>query len=976
MKLNKVLFSTIRDDQLQPWLARTSGKQAQLFFLLFTFLFTLNLGAQVPDLTIEDATREYQIAPHVQVLMPPLTHFSRDSMLQGYYDHLFLPLSGLTSELQSHQDYWAKVTVRNRLEKTREITDWVMHFPLILTDIEVCARYEAGDITTAKSGFFIPFHERTFHPTHKRNLIKIQLPPGESVDLFIKAKCERNGLPPSFNASMSRLDRYFTEMKNRKQADGVFSGFVLMILIYNLFIFFFNKDKAFVYYSGYLLSILLFSLYNTGDLVDLLGNSIFSQNPRLTHFIKISAYLFIITYLTFLRVFLRLPQLLPKWDTIFKRFLLWFVLPAALLESIMMVQTQFNYNRIDTISIITILIFLVMTTIFFYPLYKTRDKKGYFIIAGFLAMEIGILLTIYDRYQTIEFSTLPFKVGTILEIIIYSIGLVYRQQEKEKERQQATFDLQKSQILQQQKAQEAAHLAEINRLKTDFYTNITHEFRTPLTVIMGMAENIHDHPTEKEMIIRNSHNLLGLINQLLDLSKLDGGYEQIHYLQADIVPLLRYLTESFYSLAKEKNIDVHFSSSEDTIVMDFDETKIQHIINNLMSNAVKFTKPGGKIDCHVSCEIEQGERYLEIKIKDTGIGISAEHINRIFDRFYQVKDNRAVGFGTGIGLALCKELTSLLGGKIYVESTLGKGAIFVVRLPISQQAVKYPVNIVKPLASHTTPALPMLPPTIHDPNQPIVLVIEDNKDVAYYVQSLLTKEYQVELATDGLEGVKKALELIPDIIITDVMMPKKDGYEVTQILKNDTRTSHIPIIILTAKANEKDKLDGLQAGADAYLPKPFNKEELRLRLENMIRLKKEIQTQYGSEWPTGQALVISKKDEKTATGTKAISLDEQFVQQIQNEIEKRLDDSELSIADLCTATGLSHSQLYRKLKALTGHTPVHFIRTYRLQKARVILGEGRYNVSEVAYQVGFNDPNYFSRAFIQEFGIPPSELKK
>lgn len=966
-KYSNVLVKDMRETAC--WL------QALFLLCLFFFVECASLAAQTPNLEIEDISATYQIGPQLQLLDPPPATFSIDSLLKGKYDSSFKPLSNSSQELTTHQDYWTKLTINNHLEKKQEATDWVFHFSLILTDIEVFTVYENGNIVHAKSGFFTPFAARTFQPTHKINLVRVQLPPGEKATIYTKSKSERNGLPPKFSATLVHINRFYQDLNHRKQVNGIFIGFVLMILIYNLFLFISTKDKAFVYYSGYLLSIVVFSIYNTGDLADMLTNTIFAIVPQLIYFFKITVYIFIVTYLTFLRVFLRLPKLLPNWDKIFKRFILWFVLPATILEVSMLVYTQYNFDRVDIISIVTTLVFLMISTTFLFPLYRTRDKKGYFIIGGFVAMGTGIFLTILARFQSVDFTTFFFRLGTIFEIIIFSLGLIYRQQEKEKQRQKAFFELEKSKILQQQKAQKAAQLEELDHLKTAFYTNITHEFRTPLTVIMGMTDNIKGHQREKDLIQRNSSNLLDLINQLLDLSKLDAGHKQIHYLQADIVPFLQYLTESFYSLAMEKGIQIRFSSKEASIVMDFDETKIQYIVNNLISNAVKFTEEGGQIDSVLSVENRQGTNHLKIQIKDTGIGIKPEKTAHIFDRFYQAHDSHKGGYGTGIGLTICKEITELLGGSIQVESVLDKGTTFTVLLPISNQAELLPQLDLK-IESVPLPIPPDSPALKKEElGQPIILVVEDNRDVAEYIKTILQNDYRVELANNGQSGIDKAFDLIPDIVIADVMMPKKNGYEVTYALKNDQRTSHIPVVILTAKATEVDKLHGLQSGADAYLKKPFNKAELLVRLENLLKLKKEIQDNYSV--PKINRPANSKGTTKVLLKEKPVSqsLDDQFIQLLHQEIEKRLDDPTLTISDLCTATGLSHSQLYRKLKALTDQTPVHFIRTYRLHKAEILLRKGNYNVSEVAYLVGFNDPNYFSRTYSQEFGRPPSEVR-
>ncbi len=528
---------------------------------------------------------------------------------------------------------------------------------------------------------------------------------------------------------------------------------------------------------------------------------------------------------------------------------------------------------------------------------------------------------------------------------------------------------------------EASRIKELDLLKSRLYTNITHEFRTPLTVIMGMANNIQGHAQEKALIARNGKNLLLLINQLLDLSKLDSGTLSMQEIQGDIINYLQYLTESFYSMAREKQIRLTFYPEVRSLIMDYDETKIQHVVYNLLSNAIKFTPEGGKVILHARTLEKPGSTWLQLKVSDTGMGISEEHLPKIFDRFYQgdASSTRREA-GTGIGLALTQELVDLMGGKIVVESKLGVGTDFLILLPIKNEAkaVKQDEN-----TKHLDPAMgdesefkqssenfvPSLAVNtfIKDSETPSILIIEDNRDVVTYIGSLLNKHYLITVAQNGQEGIDIALEIIPDIIISDVMMPEKDGYEVCKTLKLDDRTSHIPIILLTAKAAPQDRIEGLKGGADAFLTKPFNPQELFVRLEKLIDLRKVLQQRYAQ---AGYILSPVK------SGTNKPTLDDLFLEKLVKVVQDRLNDSDLEVLDLCKAVHLSNMQVNRKLKALTGKTPSRFIRSIRLQKAKELLETSQLNVSEIAYQVGFSEPNYFSRCFSEEFGIAPNVIRK
>ncbi len=524
---------------------------------------------------------------------------------------------------------------------------------------------------------------------------------------------------------------------------------------------------------------------------------------------------------------------------------------------------------------------------------------------------------------------------------------------------------------------ESQRLRDLHTLKSRLYTNITHEFRTPLTVIMGMTNNIRGHSQERKLIQRNSKNLLRLINQLLDLSKLDSGNLKMDKIQGDIVNYLQYLTESFYSMAEEKHIRLTFYPEVKGLIMDYDETKIQHIVYNLLTNAIKFTPEGGKVVLHINKLEKHGVDWLQIKVSDTGIGISKENLPQIFDRFYQGEGSSTRGeVGTGIGLALTKELVEMMGGRIAVESKLGAGTDFLILLPVicGTETPKLDVDgrRMSPEIGEQLAVSESLVPSLgistfnKSAETPSLLIIEDNRDVVTYIESLLKKDYNIEIARDGQEGIDKALEMIPDIIISDVMMPEKNGYEVCQALKNDERSSHIPIILLTAKAATEDRIEGLKEGADAYLTKPFNKEELFIRLENLVELRKALQERYASN-----NYLLKQPGLKSES-----SLDDIFLQKLIKVVQERLDDPDLAVVHLCRAANLSNTQVNRKLKALTGKTPSQFIRSIRLQKALELLQTTDLNISEIAYDVGFNDPNYFSRSFSEEFGHPPNAIRK
>jgi signal transduction histidine kinase/DNA-binding response OmpR family regulator len=549
--------------------------------------------------------------------------------------------------------------------------------------------------------------------------------------------------------------------------------------------------------------------------------------------------------------------------------------------------------------------------------------------------------------------------------LLLALGLVYR--------------LYRFELDQRLKKKERENLREMDALKTKLYANITHEFRTPLTVIQGMAGQIQGNEEARQMIQRNSKNLLHLVNQLLDMASLESQSMSLQLTKGDIIPYLKYLTQSFESYAETRQIKLAFSSELSELIMSYDAEKLQYIISNLLSNAIKFTPEGGEVILRVSespANSKGGDSSLRIKVKDTGIGIAEKDLPHIFNRFFRV-DSTHTQVGTGIGMALTKELVELIGGRISVKSQQGIGTEFMVLLPVISETLgseglekTAPVEPEK-LSSQILDK--WIPDPIHEessdmpgisfPDLPLLLLIEDNLDVSTYITNCLENMYNIQTALDGQAGIEKALEVIPDIIISDVMMPKKDGFEVVKTLRDDIRTSHIPIILLTAKADRDSRITGLERGADAYLSKPFDKEELFISLRNLLSLKNRIQ-QY-----------FSSAEQPAVSSEPALQKEEAFLKSIREIVENRIDEDDFSVPDLCREIGISQSQLYRKVKALTNRSIAAYIRTIRLQKGKVLLETTTQTVSEIAYQVGFKDPLYFSKTFSQEFGFPPSQIR-
>jgi signal transduction histidine kinase/DNA-binding response OmpR family regulator len=557
--------------------------------------------------------------------------------------------------------------------------------------------------------------------------------------------------------------------------------------------------------------------------------------------------------------------------------------------------------------------------------------------------------------------------------------------------------------LKQSEAQ-ASRLKELDAVKTKLYTNITHEFRTPLTVILGMAHQVLENPNVllgkgMEMITRNAQNLLTLVNQMLDLSKLESGKLTLQNKQADIIPFLEYLVDSFQALAKNRGIQLHFIPANARLILDFDEIRMQQVVSNLISNAIKFTLEGGNI--YVSVDTKN-EKFI-LTIKDTGIGIADADLPFIFDRFYQADDSHTRhGEGTGIGLAITREIIKLMEGSVTVKSYKRKGAEFEVILPmrpVGEGEKKSDEDKVLTMEIMDQELFPIdrgsWPPVIEKipmdttkvKESPLILIADDNEDVLSFVSSCLNSDYIIDIAKNGRECEEMAYNLVPQLIVLDVMMPYKDGFDVCKNLKNDERTSHIPIIMLTAKADLASKLEGLEQGADAYLTKPFHKNELLLTIRKLLDLRRKLQQYYRSSLEVGisqrrtpnaqlSSMPFGSESSNDAALRKlsiplANSLENKFVIKVKHTIEAHLEESDFDVETLCHLLTLSRSQVHRKLSALTGLSATHFIRFVRLLKAKEMIINSGFSIAAVAYDCGFNDPAYFSRVFKQEFGVSP-----
>jgi signal transduction histidine kinase/ligand-binding sensor domain-containing protein/DNA-binding response OmpR family regulator len=544
------------------------------------------------------------------------------------------------------------------------------------------------------------------------------------------------------------------------------------------------------------------------------------------------------------------------------------------------------------------------------------------------------------------------------------------------------------------------NMEKLNQLKLSFFTNISHEIRTPLTLILGSLERVLysnglNARIYNQLIImqKNGDQLLKLITQLMDFRKMESGHMSLQVGKGNINKFLRGVFIAFKELARQRNIHFTFEAEQEEIEVWYDRDKLEKIIFNLLSNAFKFTPDEGSIKIIIQLEKNEiGSKYsdkklantdyIRLDVKDNGIGMSPIHQEKIFDLYFQIDKNNDFYYkksGTGIGLALCKNLVSLHQGFISLESEEGKGTCFSVYLPMGKEHFK-PKDLIIGFAGseHSNhyqlqPAISTQPKAIeNDPQhsenntieKPLLLIVEDNDDVKAFIKQAFEVEYQVVTASNGVEGLEIAINKIPDLIISDVLMPEMDGMEFCRKIKTDEKTCHIPLILLTARTSLVYRTDGLETGADDYITKPFNTKILTLKVRNLIRLKKNLSQRFGNK------KFLSPKDIATN------SVDEQFLSKIIDIINGNMHDSGFKVEDFGRELGMSRMQLYRKLKSLTGLSPNEFIRNQRIQRAAQLLVQKEMTVAEVTYEVGFSDLKYFRKCFKEYFNVNPSEYSK
>ena len=717
----------------------------KLFPSTILCLLWLSVAGLSNTLLLDNQHSVYPLEDFLSIVIPVNPELGIEDIRSDTSQIQFTPFKKGSITAPTSDPIWVRFTLSNNLHNNYPYSEWVLQLSLTFTDIEIYTVDNEQNIIIDKSGYFTPLSERSYLPAVKGNYTKLKLATNKSYTIYAKLICERLAIAPELDLKLTQYQQFQKTLSQKQRWNALYMGFILMMLFYNLLIFIFAKDKTFLFYSLYLGGIGLFTAYNSGDLFDIITPTFFPELPYLIYYFKLPVYICMASYLFFLTYFLDLKNTNPLWDKNLNR-LGYFAFPCLLLDGAIMTATNFSYNISDSILISYAVIFVFASFSILPTLSKSKDFKRHFIIYGVLAMGIGTLLTVWARLQSIDFSTFYFRIGSIIEIVAFSLGLAYRHIENEKEKQKVYYELERNKLVQEQEQQEIQRIKETNQLRSRFYTNITHEFRTPLTVIQGITDSIKGNKKAKELILRNSKNLLSLINQLLDLSKIESGKLTLKEEPTEVVQHINYLIDSFSSLTSQKNIRLYLNTAVPALSISIDREKLDHIVQNLISNALKFTPIYGTIIVTLTINNTSQEEQLQLAIKDNGVGIKEADLPHIFERFYQAKESETQSVtGTGIGLSLTKEFVELMKGQIKVNSQLGLGSEFSIILPLNR--IKTQIATPSQALDTTDPSYIIGNHSVdYEPNKkPIVLVIEDNLDVFIYIQHCLEKEYNLSL---------------------------------------------------------------------------------------------------------------------------------------------------------------------------------------------------------------------------------------
>lgn len=851
-----------------------------------------------------------------------------------------------TDELAFPVGFWYKLRFANHADSN---TNLYLSFCGYPKEVQVAEVNEDKRIIASKTlGYYTNPNKKEVPSVQKHYLL--HLAPGEHKTLFVGMTFHEEVLPSHLSEFVVRPFALLNQNLYTKLSGQFFyQGLMILLALVAFFAAAIFRSKSFVFFALLQFSFALYAAQVHGILPHVLPFVLHIEKHLLTQAFIASILLFFNYFqINYLESDKRLPAA-TKWLTAFT----WMV---TFVPFIMFGIGLSDYVAVQ-ISNALVLIWLLaqMAVIIYLTRSGVRQARNLLVAVSLqAAFALFYLLSLLAVLPGNALADNSFQIGSFILSMFVFYGL-----------------FENIRRLNSEKAQVEA----LDKLRTDFFTNITHEFRTPLTLIMAPLEKLQQQLKIPENIallktgLRNTRKLQQLINQILELSKLDNDSVALKVGKFNFVQFVKRTVLSFESLANQKNVRLNFVSQQEEMELWFDDEKMEIILQNLLSNAFKFTNKG-----EVSVMLINHEQTVELIIKDTGSGIDPQQIDHIFDRFYQSaqRANRAAG-GTGIGLALVQEYVKLHGATISVQSGLQKGTQFNITFRKGHQhfdnecidhkqtnlSEERPKTVEAELHERSTKPAADVPA-----KGPRILIIEDNPEISELLAGIFDTEYQVQAEDNGREGIEKALNWLPDLIISDVMMPEQSGIEVLETLKNNLKTAHIPIILLTARAAQEEKIEGIERGADAYMAKPFKTQELlavsRQLLQNRNKLKELIRNS-----PT---LNFGKLSDGGA--------EYEFILKVNEVVEKHLSDSQFSVSQLAEVLGMSRVHLNRKLNAGTGLSANKYIQQYRLKRALTLLEEEHMNVSEVAFQTGFSSNAYFVKCFREFYGKTPGSIQK
>lgn len=943
-------------------------KLRKVCYIVLLFFCSNFIAAHSQEIYILDTMYPvHNLKPHIQILEDSIGHLSKEDML-NFPPAAFKQIDQFETPLKASSVYWSKLQITSETD----VNNWLLVFEHRHYSsggwgrgngkVDVYAFRENKLIWHKKTGSSYPAREKEIQKRWNSNRTLFSIASMDTVQLVIRVEANDFRIPPQLNLTIRHPSfQYYQPLYNKYTFLNKFLlGVIFITLFYHLLLFLYLRQKVYLWFSIWLLMTFVTITINID--VGILHEFILPDYPdTVLPMWLLSANCVWFVFWFFGRSFVKTRVKYPVIDKAI--LVLASILFIELIVNIILLSSNPGLgspNPSVHFMILSLLTFagLILALILSFKKDKLARYFGLGAVIATLAPMIGGLWV----RGIIGLPFDPFVWGVFLQVLVYSFGLAYRQQLKEK----AFIRTQNDLLQAERSAMEVKRMKDLDEMKSRFFTNISHEFRTPLTLIQGPLQQVSRDATGRvvldqdkyDMIMRNSTRLQALVDQLLELSRIETGYIGFSYTKANLYQFLSTVASDFKYLAENKKIDITINLENENTDAIYDKEKLQIILVNLLSNCMKYTPEKGSVSLYAKCS----EAYIHLEITNSGKPLSQYQVEKIFDRFYRAESNEVKG--TGIGLALTKELIEVLNGKISVTSDGQKGTTFKIKLPAAAELLPPSTDSSTNLTrDHVEKyGTSWVEDSVINEGSKKILVVEDNKDLQDYIKSILQCDYDVFTANDGIIGLEKAVNILPDVIVSDIMMPGMDGNELCLKLKSNIKTSHIPIILLTAKAGKRNKLDGLIQGADAYMTKPFDAEELLVRINNLITSK--------------ENMIIHLEDLKENNKRNLIpkSIEQDFLRKVKAIVQEHLGDEKFTVEILATQVGFSRSQLHRKLKAITGKSANYIIREYRLLEANEILKARKMTVSETAYAVGYSNLSYFTKSFKEKFGYLPSEI--